>query len=87
MNKGGVKAKLKLLSSCPCGFGVLHDDILLGTEYTIYPDTIEDGATYICGKCKAKQTNVKIVMADSRFDSSITPMPLPFDMFEIEVQG
>lgn len=39
------------LSLCPCGFHVLHDDIQLGTVYSVDMDDIRDGFKMRCGGC------------------------------------
>lgn len=33
-----ITTKLVKLSICPCGYVLLHDDIKIGTEYTVYPE-------------------------------------------------
>lgn len=45
-----MKALVKNLSICPCGFPVLNDNIKIGHEYVIHPDTIMEG-NLVCGGC------------------------------------
>lgn len=77
----GEKVKLIKLSICPCGFNVLHDDIGLGTEYTIYPSTIRTGFKYFCGGCQRTQNDITVVDADQLGGGK--PMPLPLGLFQI----
>lgn len=74
-----VKLKVSKLSICDCGFPVLRDEIGLGAEYTIYPDSIEDGWKFICGGCGAT-IEVAIVLADQA--PGKPPMPLPLSIFD-----
>jgi len=36
---------------CPCGFPALDDDVPLGREYVVHPDTVRS-LTWVCGGCK-----------------------------------
>jgi len=59
------------LSVCDCGESALHDKIILGTEYIIYPETRgESTCTWICGKCKKEYRKVEMVMASSIIDKT-----------------
>lgn len=57
--------KLTKLSTCDCGYSVLHNSIRLGTEYTVDLDSIRGGFTYGCGGCGQIHDNVRVVNADS----------------------
>jgi hypothetical protein len=74
-----VRAKVCKLSLCECGFHVLRDEIGIGAEYTIYPDSIEKGWTFICGGCGA-MLKVAVVLADQTEGKPRRPLPL--DIFD-----
>lgn len=61
------KAKLSRLSVCECGFSTLHDDILLGTEYTVCFN-MTDTVTFVCGGC-GHQQRLEVVMTLQRESS------------------
>lgn len=73
----GVKVKLKQLSICPCGETVLKNEIKIGAEYVIYPETIRGGYSYFCGKCKKTQAKTVTVV-----DAEPGPYPLPLSLFD-----
>lgn len=82
-----TKAKLIKLSICKCGFSLLHDDIKLGTEYTVYPDTIdtEDGYMLICGGCGKLRHGKGRIYVGSLFNPQARPAKLPLEIFEIKL--
>jgi len=84
MVKVTATARLKQLSICPCRDTVLNEGIGVGTEYTVYPESISGGFTYRCGACGAVQENVTCILADNRCDKTQPPMPLPLELFEFD---
>lgn len=82
-----AKATLIKTSICPCGFLLLHDDIELGTEYTVYPDTIDpnDGYMLMCGGCGKLRTGRGRIYTKSHFNPSAAPAKLPLEIFVIEM--
>ncbi len=72
-------------SICLCGFGVLHDDIALGTLYTIDLASVRSGFAYHCGGCGMVQRNVRVVNASSVRNPNAPLRPMPFDLFEQEI--
>lgn len=72
-----MKTTTVKLSICPCGFPVLADEILLGTEYEILP-SLQADLTFQCGGC-GKQTPIKCVWTQSRKGG--TPGWLPLEIF------
>lgn len=75
--------RLKRLSICPCGFGLLNDGIAIGTKYVI-DRNVSRQATMICGGCGNKQ-KVMCVPASSALNPDAPMMFLPVDIF-LEVQ-
>ena len=76
-----VRAKLKRLSICACGFPVLKEDIPLGTEYEINPRLLIP-CTFICGGC-GQHHSVLGVLAEGRTPDVPTGL-LPVLIFEDE---
>ena len=54
------KATLKSLTICPCGYGVLLDDVKVGTEFLADMDK-QKTLLYRCGKCGTIQRNIACV--------------------------
>ncbi len=79
-----MKTQVSLVrrSICPCGYGVLHDDIALGTLYTIDLASVRSGFAYGCGRCGMVQRNVRVVNASSVKNPDAPLRPMPFDLFE-----
>lgn len=69
-------------SICPCSFSVLHDDIELGSEFTVYPSSITSGFKYKCGGCGKTQNDVTVVLASSITNQSASPNYLPIGIFD-----
>jgi hypothetical protein len=57
---------LKRLSICPCGYGLLRDEIPLGTEYQIDP-SIEADCEFTCGGCGRHQHLPSVYTAPGGF--------------------
>ncbi|MCU1338806.1 MAG: hypothetical protein JWO19_4387 [Bryobacterales bacterium] len=76
-----VIVKLGALSICSCGAPVLHDHIPIGTEYRIYPDSIQRGFIYGCGRCGKVQQDIAVVLAGNR--NGEPPAPLPLALFDL----
>lgn len=66
---------LKRLSICPCGFGVLKDEIQLGTLYRVDLDSRRTGALYRCGDCNFTQNDVEVVEVMQRKAGTLAPLP------------
>lgn len=79
-----AQVKLASLSICPCGGSVLDDSILLGTEYTVYPESIRTGFRYGCGACGRICKNVSVILADQILDPDAPPRYLPLDLFDLK---
>jgi hypothetical protein len=74
-----VRLPLRRLTVCPCGFGVLHDDIALGTEYWV--DLASEAAgLYQCGGCGHRQ-KVRIVNASSKRNPNAPLRPFILGLF------
>ena len=73
------KATLKSLTICPCGYGVLLDDIKVGTEFLADMD-MQKTLLYRCGKCGTIQRNIACVGVNSRRHPTEFRM-LPVAMF------
>jgi hypothetical protein len=77
-----MKVKLIKLSICPCGFPTLDDQIVLGTQYEIQPETIQSGFSYICGGCgKMQDKTVTCVQTSQLLHPELDPAPLPLELF------
>lgn len=78
-------AKLTKLSICPCGFTLLRDEIPLGTEYTVYPDSVEENRqfTLICGGCRGRVNGLGRILARSVLNPDARPMYLPLEIFDV----
>lgn len=59
-----MKATIKTLSICPCGFPTFGNEILLGDEYEYDPATREPGGM-ICGGCK-KLIRTDLILCQGR---------------------
>jgi hypothetical protein len=68
------------LSICSCGYGVLHDDIKLGTKYEV-DLSVQCPATYVCGQC-GRVYLVTCVPASSVRNPAAAPYPLPLALFQ-----
>lgn len=73
---------LTRLSICPCGYGVLRDEITVGTVYMVNLATIRGGFDYRCGKCGRLQKDVTVIDAAQRLSKAPTIMPVPWGLFE-----
>lgn len=62
-----VKAQVTKLSLCPCGFSVLAEHIVLGSEYRLDP-TDRAKVTYICGGCQ-RQSSIFAVYVEAKGES------------------
>jgi hypothetical protein len=80
-----VRLPLKRLTVCPCGYGVLHDDIAVGTEYWVDLASETDGV-YQCGRCGAIQ-KVRIVDASSKRNPNAPLRPLIFALFADAIES
>lgn len=82
-----AKTKLTKLSICPCGFSLLNDDITLGTEYLIYPESIDPNRAFVlgCGGCGRRLRGVGSLMAKSVLNPSADAQLLPLEVFEISL--
>lgn len=78
-----ITTKTIKLSICSCGESVLNDSIELGTEYTIYPESIKHGFKYHCGRCNITQNNISVILANSVLNSTDAPRYLPIELFEL----
>ena len=83
----GVKTTLVKLSICECGFSVLDDSIKIGTVYTIYPITMRDQCTLICGGCGKVHKYVSVVDASQKLHPERPPMPLPLEIFDFQEES
>lgn len=61
-----VKVTLKRLSICPCGYGLLLDEIKLGAEYEIDPNVVAE-CEFTCGGCGNVQTLLSLYTAPGGF--------------------
>ena len=85
MNMGQlVLVTLKRLSVCGCGYGVLADEIQLGTKYTVDLGSFRLGA-YRCGRCH-KSKKVRIVLASQQLNPDRPMAYLPAELFGLEVR-
>lgn len=77
--------KLVKLSICPCGYSLLHEDIQLGTEYTVYPEASDPEHPFvlICGGCGQPSQGKGYILARSTRNPDAEPGPLPLELFEI----
>lgn len=80
-----MKAPVKKLSICPCGFPVLKTDIPLGTFYEVNPFDIMP-IIWTCGGCQAKQNGIAVRVGARYCDDVPIYMPgwLPIEIFGIE---
>lgn len=76
-----MKAKLKRLSICPCGFAVLNDSIKLDTEYEVDFSRSRLGFTYGCGGCGTVHTDVMVIPASSALNPAAPLSYLPVALF------
>lgn len=76
-----MKAKLKCLSICPCGFAVLDDSIKLDTEYDVDFSRSRLGFTYGCGGCGTVHTDVMVIAASSVLNPTALRAYLPVALF------
>lgn len=75
-----MKAKLIKLSICQCGFGLLKDEIKLGTVYNL--DMAKtDLATMLCGGCGRVTRHIPVVMAWRDGGERTTSSYLPRELF------
>ena len=81
----GVHTRLAALSICPCGAPVLRDEIALGAEYVVYPQSIQRGFIYRCGGCGKVQHDVPVILASSVLNPTAEPKPLPLALFDLLV--
>lgn len=73
--------KLVKLSICDCGHNALHDEITLGTEYIIYPESKGDiHCNWTCGGCGKTITHVEMVQASSVINKDYVNW-LPSELF------
>lgn len=79
-----MKVKLVKLNICTCGFPLLDDSILLGAEYTIFPETIRDGFYFKCGGCGKEQSNLICVNTTQKLHPNRPPAPLPLEIFDYQ---
>src|ERR1700678_1905537 len=77
-----ITVQLRRLSICPCGFGVLRDEIRIGAEYRIDIASLRSGFRYICGGCSRRLENVRVVDATQRIFPERPLAPLPVGLFE-----
>lgn len=78
-----VKARLKKLSVCPCGFWLLNEDIPLGTEYAAFPE-MTGTVSIICGGCGRILRDLPTIEFASRSNPHAPHRPLPVEAFELE---
>lgn len=76
-----VKARVEKLSLCDCGFPVLKNEILLGTEYIVDTERILRGGGLICGGCR-RSIKCDLILAAPRGDQW-RPGYIPAGVFEI----
>lgn len=77
-----VKAKLKKLGICTCGYGLLLEQIPLGAEYTVYPNGPHRMHTLFCGNCGKQTRDVECIFASSLANPN-RPGFLPLEMLEL----
>jgi hypothetical protein len=79
-----VTVELKRRSICPCGFGVLKDEIQIGVRYRIDMNSRRRGFTYVCGGCSRVHENVEVVDATQLLNPCWFLAPLPYGLFSTE---
>lgn len=78
-----LKVKLAKLSVCPCGEGLLSDDIKLGAVFTVHAETANALLPWslICGKCGRFVSGRGTILADCYTDPSAPPGLIPLELF------
>lgn len=74
---------------CACHYYFLKEQIPLGIEYTIFPDTVKHGWSLICGGCGRVTENISVVLANSVLSPDSPPKYIPtmiFDMLSKDIR-
>lgn len=69
---------------CPCGYGVLRDEIPLGTQYKVDMASIKPGK-HVCGGC-GSVTDISLVWVKRVWVKGgfLLPGWLPLEIFELQ---
>ncbi len=82
-----IKAKLVKLSICECGYGLLLEQIKLGTEFMIHAETVDANHHFalICGGCKKVSYGKGALHAECVTNPASGPALLPIELFEFDI--
>lgn len=83
--KDAVRVRLAKLTICSCGESMFNEQIGLGIEYKIWPESVFL-KSHFCGQCGTTMFNVPCVFADQKIQKDRKPALIPLEVFDYDVK-